>query len=71
MSSSALCASFEYLYYGSTAIINIFNSFSAGTYFRRQNLTYKDGLRRWPNINTALPQRIVFAALLSDKLCII
>ena len=31
---------FEYLCYGSNAIINIFKSFSADTDFRRQILTY-------------------------------
>ena len=37
----ALSASFKYLCYGSTAIIYIFfNSFSVGTVFRRQNLTF-------------------------------
>ena len=35
---------FEYLCYGSNAIINIFKSFSAETDFRRQILTYKVGL---------------------------
>ena len=38
MSYSALSASFEYLCYGSTAII-FFYSISAGVDFRRQNLT--------------------------------
>ena len=39
MSQLALSCSFEYLCYGSTAILNILNSFSAGTVFKRQNLT--------------------------------
>ena len=41
MSSLDLPASFEYLCLGSTAI-KIFNYFSAGTDFRRQNLTSVD-----------------------------
>ena len=43
---SALSASFEYLCYGSMAIImHLFISVSTGTVFRRQNLTSKDGPR--------------------------
>ena len=42
MSQLALSASFEYLCYGSTTNINIFNSFSAGAVFRRPNLTSTD-----------------------------
>ena len=43
MSYLAPSASFEYICYGSTVIIiNCFNSFSAGTVFRRQNLTSID-----------------------------
>ena len=45
MSQLALSCSFEYLCYGSKAILNIFNSFSAGTVFKRQNLTSNDGPR--------------------------
>ena len=41
MSYLALFDSFEYLCYGSTAICNIFYSYSAGIDFRRQNLTTK------------------------------
>ena len=44
----ALSASFEYPCYGSTPIRPIYflNSFDAGTvYYRRQNLTFKDGPR--------------------------
>ena len=42
----ALSTSFEYLYYGSTAIIIIFCSFSTGIDFRRQNLSSTD-VRFW------------------------
>ena len=38
----ALSDSFEYLCYGSTAIKNIFYSYSAGIDFCRQNLTSTD-----------------------------
>ena len=38
----ALCASFEYLCHGSTAIIIILILCSAGIVFRRQNLTSVD-----------------------------
>ena len=38
----AFSVSFEYLCYGSTAIIISYYSFSAAIYFRRQNLTSKD-----------------------------
>ena len=41
MSYLALSASFEYLCDGSTAIINIFFSFSEGIDFRRQNSDVK------------------------------
>ena len=41
-----LRSSFESPYYWSTAIRNICNSFSAGTFFRRQNLTSLD-VRFW------------------------
>ena len=34
--------SFEYLCYGSTAIRNMFNPYSAGIDFSRQNLTFTD-----------------------------
>ena len=39
---SALSDSFEYLFYGSTNVINILYSYSAGIDFRRQNLTTTD-----------------------------
>ena len=39
MSYSVLSASFEYLCYGSTAIVNVYNAFSEGIVFRLQNLT--------------------------------
>ena len=42
MSQLALSASFEYLCYGSTPIVNILIFFSAGIDVRRQNLTSKD-----------------------------
>ena len=38
--------SFENLCYGSTAILNMFSSYSAWTDFRRQNLTSTD-VRLW------------------------
>ena len=43
--------SIEQTYYGSTTIIILFNSFSAGTAFRRQILTYEDG--PWYNLLSA------------------
>ena len=42
MPQVALFASFEYLCYGSTAIINKKKTFIAGTVFRHQNLTSID-----------------------------
>ena len=45
MSYSALSASFEYLCYGSTTIINILINYSGRIDFRCQILTYKDGPR--------------------------
>ena len=55
MSYLAIPASFEYLCHGSMVNINcIFNSFGAGTDFRRQILTSKNGLRA-ERVGIALP----------------
>ena len=39
MSKLALSDSFEYIWYGSTAITDLFNFFNRGAVFRLQNLT--------------------------------